>query len=473
MLSRSLALSLLLACSVTGAASAQTWRMTDLGTLGGPHSSANAINNKGDVVGTSRLEGDKISHAVLWSKDKMIDLGTLGDYPSSEAIGISDAGNIVGEAWVPYAAMEKKRAITWNANKASVLGIANADLPGGAAYRVNDVGLAVGRAFLKDPGTRSGARATLLDKGQVSLVPAFDLPGNAGRVTPEVAMAVNKGGTVVGAARAMLGDKALRRPFLYKGGVTIDPVFEFDHVNPIWANDVNDAGDVLLVRVTGRTEVDIRGTFQSLIVKNGKVTEVPMIEGLSNGELRAINARGDAVGYGWNKTGGTVPMIYTKGVSLDANKVLAAPTEWKIVLLTDINDAGQITGVASKGDETHAVRLDPVGNGQVALNGDPDAPVLIKAEWKTAFAGARPNPVTSSMGAQFAFTLAQPGDVTITLTNVQGRNVRTLRGGFEAGPSTLVWDGRDDNGSRMGSGVYFARFVGLGTAATRKVVIAE
>jgi hypothetical protein len=370
--------------------------------------------------------------------------------------------------------MEKKRAVTWNANKASVLGIANADLPGGAAYRVNDNGLAVGRAFLKDPGTRSGARATMLDRGQVSLVPAFDLPDNAGRVTPEVAMAVNKGGTVVGAGRAMMGEKPLRRPFLYRNGVTTDPVFEFDHVNPVWANDVNDAGDVLLVRVVARTgEVDSRGTWQSLIVKNGKVTEVPMIEGLANGELRAINARGDAVGYGWNKTGGTVPMIYTKGVSLDPNKALSAPTEWKIVLLTDINDAGQIIGVAAKGDETHAIRLDPVGNGQVALNGDPDAPVAIRAEWTTSFAGPRPNPATSSTGAQFAFTLARQGSVTIQLTNVQGRIVRTLSGDFEAGPSTLLWDGRDDNGARVGSGVFFARFVGLGMAATRKIVIAD
>jgi len=314
----------------------------------------------------------------------------------------------------------------------------------------------------------------MLDKGNVSLVPAFDLPDNGGRVTPEVAMGVNKGGTVIGAARAMIGDKPLRRPFVYRNGVASDPIYAFDRVNPAWATDINDAGDLVLLRVITKTgEADNKGTWQSLIVKNGKITEVPPLDGLANAELRAINARGDAVGYSWNPTGGTVPMVYTKGVSIDPNKALTAPTEWKIVLLTDINDAGQVIGVAAKGDETHAVRLDPVGNSQVALDGDPDAPKMTTQAWTTAFAGPRPNPATSSMGAQFAFTLARQGAVTVQLSNVQGRIVRTLNGDFEAGPSALLWDGRDDNGARVGSGVFFARFTGLGVAATRKVVIAD
>ena len=194
---------------------------------------------------------------------------------------------------------------------------------------------------------------------------------------------------------------------------------------------------------------------------------------LHNLELRAINKKGDAVGYSWNATGGTIPTIYVDGVSINPNKALTAPSEWNIVLLTDLNDAGQIVGVARNGEETHAILLEPSNGDVAAVNASESLVAAVTPTWTTAFAGARPNPVQASAGAQFAFTLAQPGEVTIRLTNVQGRRVRTLSADFEAGPSVLAWDGRDDNGARVGSGVLFARFVGLGTAATRKVVIAE
>ena len=474
MLSRSLAASLILVLASASASSAQTWRLVDLGSLGGSHSCANAINNKGDIVGVSTLKDSQVSHAVLWSKGDLVELGTLDGFASADAIGISDAGLIVGEAWIPKGAMDKKRAIAWNAKKAATLAIARAETPGGAAYDVNDAGLAVGRAFINDPGTRSGARATMLEKGTVTLVPVFDLPDNGGSVTPELATSVNRAGTVAGAARAMIDGKPLRRPFIYSKGVGSDPLYAFDHVNPAWINDLNEAGDLIVQRVVRKPgEPDGKGLWQSLLVKDGKVTEIAPLEGCVNSEMRAINKKGEAVGYSWNATGGTIPTIYVDGVAIDPNKALTAPSEWKIVLLTDLNDAGQIVGVARKGEDTHAILLEPA-NGDVAMNTAGDAAVVaVTPTWTTAFAGPRPNPVQTSAGAQFAFTLAQRGEVTIQLTNVQGRRVRTLSGEFEAGPQALAWDGRDDNGVRVGSGVLFARFVGLGTAATRKVVIAE
>ena len=70
--------------------------MQNLGTLGGLASTANAINNGGQVVGWANTSnGDQ--HAFLYSNGLMQDLGTLGGN-SSIATGINNSGQVVGQA---------------------------------------------------------------------------------------------------------------------------------------------------------------------------------------------------------------------------------------------------------------------------------------------------------------------------------------------------------------------------------------
>ena len=63
------------------------------------------------------------------------------------------------------------------------------------------------------------------------------------------------------------------------------------------------------------------------------------------------------------------------------------------------------------------------------------------------------NPVT-----RIEFTLENGAPVLVTVFDVQGRKVRTLlRESLPAGSHWVLWDGTDDGGRQLGSGVYFAR----------------
>jgi len=59
-------------------------------------------------------------------------------------------------------------------------------------------------------------------------------------------------------------------------------------------------------------------------------------------------------------------------------------------------------------------------------------------------------------GASLSLRISRPGTVRVQLYDVSGRLVRTLdEGSYPAGERVVRWDGKDDRGERVGSGVYF------------------
>jgi probable HAF family extracellular repeat protein len=87
-----------------GATHGFTWQkdkgILDLGTLGGDSSQALAINNKGDIVGTSLTQNNASSAAVVWKGGQITDLNSLVNsklgWVLTQANSINDAGQISG-----------------------------------------------------------------------------------------------------------------------------------------------------------------------------------------------------------------------------------------------------------------------------------------------------------------------------------------------------------------------------------------
>jgi hypothetical protein len=83
----------------------------------------------------------------------------------------------------------------------------------------------------------------------------------------------------------------------------------------------------------------------------------------------------------------------------------------------------------------------------------------------------QPNPFNPS--TKLTMTVAASGDpVLVAVYDASGRLVRTLHDGpAAAGPHELVWNGEDDRGNRVASGVYFARMIAPDFGAVRKMLL--
>lgn len=81
-----------------------------------------------------------------------------------------------------------------------------------------------------------------------------------------------------------------------------------------------------------------------------------------------------------------------------------------------------------------------------------------------------PNPFNPS--TTIRFSIGNAGRATLRIYDVRGTLVRTLFDETrEAGPGSAMWDGRNDAGRTVGSGVYLYRLTARGESRSRKMVL--
>jgi hypothetical protein len=81
-----------------------------------------------------------------------------------------------------------------------------------------------------------------------------------------------------------------------------------------------------------------------------------------------------------------------------------------------------------------------------------------------------PNPFNAR--TEIGFYLAERSEVTFDVYNIVGQKIKTLKNGlFEAGSHTVIWDGTNDTGDIVSSGVYFYRLTAGDNSQTKKMVM--
>jgi flagellar hook assembly protein FlgD len=81
---------------------------------------------------------------------------------------------------------------------------------------------------------------------------------------------------------------------------------------------------------------------------------------------------------------------------------------------------------------------------------------LISLPFTTALGNNYPNPFNPT--TTISFSVSENSTVQIDIYNTKGQKVRNLVNGvYNTGKHSVIWNGTDDKGISVGSGVYFYR----------------
>lgn len=183
----------------------------------------------------------------------------------------------------------------------------------------------------------------------------------------------------------------------------------------------------------------------------------------------AFSTTSDREGVQWfgSSTGSTGKVIEAGPISFDG-------VSWKILPMPR-PETNQITITALVWDTGGDLWVGTyAGLYRYSPHGEHPLAVKISLDIPSAFAifGNYPNPFNPA--TTISFTLPETGQAGLAIYNVSGQKVRELASGtLAAGRHSVVWDGRDGNGSAVSSGVYISRLMMKDKATASRMLLVK
>lgn len=334
------------------------YAVKDLGTLGGPTSIARDVNDAGQVVGQAQNVAGQ-QRAFIWEDGRMTDLDTLGG-PMSAGRGINRSGQAVGFSRISPASNQQRAFVTEKVEGARPRLVDLGTLPNFAsseAWDINDPGQVVGRSY---NSVRQG-RAFLYDGRKDAGSRMTDIGALLGDPYSE-AWGVNNSGEVVGEAGSADGQG---QAFLYAGGETKDlgvlPGHPFTFSE---AMAINDAGQVVGWSYSPGDNPQGRAfLYERSEGGEPRMTDLGTLGDDPFSRARDIDESGRVVGWSRNETGTTAQqfsaVLWEDGSIRDLNDLIPAGTGWKLTDAYAIDGRGRIAGSGFKDGQLQAFLLTP------------------------------------------------------------------------------------------------------------------
>jgi len=185
------------------------------------------------------------------------------------------------------------------------------------------------------------------------------------------------------------------------------------------------------------------------------------------------------------RPGGTPAQVIVTSADTTVGKLVTSTTSGDSASVTIGVGVGQTPLTVGGG----GIAFDPVGSGSVVVEGSvPDYVTTTKGSRTVVVTGPPvsaprtvransirleqnvPNPFNPT--TTIAFEIYEAADVELAVFDVTGARVTTLlHRHMQAGRSTIIWNGRNEHGNSVGSGVYFYRLRAGPRVLTRKMVL--